>query len=138
VGSLAQAQGFYSYPGIQYDKGIVSGVYTPELENLTNLDSSTARQCQWLRVGPLVTVYGQVDVNPTAIAATQLKMSLPLPSTFDTAFDCNGLLVEQGSPGVVGTIVREASTTHALLSWTPTHANSRTLIFHFSYLIKGQ
>jgi hypothetical protein len=47
---------------------VVSGSYTPTLVNVANLDASTAYSCQYVRVGSVVIVSGQVDVDPTAAA----------------------------------------------------------------------
>ena len=67
-----------------------SGYYTPDLTNTTNLDASTSSEFLWFRVGDKVMVAGRVDVDPTALAATQLSMSIPLPSNFTSGNDANG------------------------------------------------
>ena len=59
-----------------------SGVYTPTLTNTTNISASTAYECQWARVGNMVIVSGQVDIDPTAAGACILTMSIPVASTF--------------------------------------------------------
>jgi len=69
---------------------IASGTYTPTLTNVTNIAASTARQGQWTRVGNVVTVSGQVDIDPTAAGAIELGISLPIASTFTTAFQLGG------------------------------------------------
>jgi hypothetical protein len=61
-----------------------SGIYTPVLTNVANVAASTAYECQYVRVGNVVTVSGQVDIDPVAGAATcQLGISLPIASNFD-------------------------------------------------------
>ena len=65
---------------------IVSGTYTPTLTNTTNVSSSTARKCQWMRVGNVVTVSGSVQLTPTSVgAATELQLTLPIASNLATA-----------------------------------------------------
>jgi hypothetical protein len=139
VGSLAQAQGYSSYPGLQYQKGIVAAVYTPTLGNASNLDSSTARECFWWRIGPMVFVQGEADIDATSTASdVQLQISFPLPSTLETFRDCKGLVIEYGVPGNNGAIIGDASLNKAVAVWRPALNTSRTVIFNFVYVIKGQ
>ncbi len=71
---------------------IASGTYTPTLTNTTNIAASTARQCQWIRVGNVVTVSGAVDIDPTtANIATTLGMSLPIASTTGAISNLGGV-----------------------------------------------
>src|SRR6185436_6011021 len=62
---------------------IASGTYTPTLTGVTNVAASTAYTCQWMRVGNVVTVSGQVDIDATLAAstATELGISLPIASS---------------------------------------------------------
>ena len=60
---------------------LATGTYTPTLTNGTNVAASTAYQCQYTRIGDVVTVAGRVDIDPTSSsAATILDMSLPIAS----------------------------------------------------------
>jgi len=67
-----------------------SGTYTPTLTNTTNITASTAYQCQFMRVGNIVTVSGKADITATLGLATQLDISLPIPSNFGAQEDCAG------------------------------------------------
>lgn len=67
-----------------------SGVYTPTLFNVTNLDGSAEFECQYMRVGNTVTVSGQVNINPTGAGPIELGISLPIASNFGTTRDCAG------------------------------------------------
>jgi hypothetical protein len=139
VGSLAQAQGYYSYPGLQYEKGIVSGVYTPTLGNVSNLDSSSPYESNWWRFGPLVFVYGMAEIDATSTASeVQLQISLPLPSTLDSSRDLKGFVVEHLIPSGTGTVIGDASLTKAVAVWKPATNGARDVVFQFTYLIKGQ
>jgi hypothetical protein len=70
---------------------IASGTYTPTLTNVTNVAASTARLCQWTRVGNVVTVSGQLDIDlTTTLLASEVGMSLPIASAFTTAFQLGG------------------------------------------------
>jgi hypothetical protein len=60
---------------------VTSGTYTPTLTNGTNVAASTSAQCQYIRVGNVVTVSGAIFVDPTAGAAsTIIDISLPIAS----------------------------------------------------------
>lgn len=74
------------------DGGIVtSGVYTPSLTNATNVAASTANECQWMRIGNVVTVSGAVNIDPTATGAVILGISLPVASNFANSNELAGV-----------------------------------------------
>lgn len=113
---------------------IKSDLYTPTLTNVTNLDDSAAFQCQYVRVGDLVTVSGKFTANPTAAAATELGMSLPIPSNLTaeeqvagTAF-CPG--IQQGAA-----IQADATNNRASVQWLANDTANRAFIFSFTYRI---
>lgn len=57
---------------------IESGVYEPTLTDIANITASASAQCQYLRVGTVVTVSGKVRIDPVASAQTQLDLTLPV------------------------------------------------------------
>lgn len=69
---------------------LVTGTYTPTLYNTTNVAASTAYVCRYIRVDDTVIVGGVVDIDPTAIAATELGMTVPIASNFAAAADASG------------------------------------------------
>jgi hypothetical protein len=66
------------------DGNVFSGTYTPTLTNSTNISSSTAEVCQYMRVGNVVTVSIRVTIQPTATGGITLRISLPVASTFSS------------------------------------------------------
>lgn len=71
---------------------VASGVYTPTLTEVANLDSSSNAECQWMRVGNTVTVSGKFTIDPTTtLTNTQLGISLPVASDFGAVEDCGGV-----------------------------------------------
>lgn len=66
---------------------IKSDVYTPTLTDVTNLDGSTAFQVPYARIGDWVGVGLRFNANPAlgAPTATELGISLPIPSNFTDA-----------------------------------------------------
>lgn len=111
---------------------LTSGVYTPTLTNVTNVDDSTPLECQYLRVGSTVHVSGFLLVNPSAAAATELRISLPIASSFASNSDCGGvaaaLAVNQS-----GGIIADSANDAASLQFVATDTAERAMAFSFSY-----
>lgn len=123
---------------VQY---IASGTYTPTITNVTNVTSSTARVCQWLRVGNVVTVSGSVNITETLGAAvTAFDVSLPLASNIsgtagsDLAGFCAGDLVTTGRGGpVVGNTALDRAAAKYLAQ--NAGATAEEVSFQFTYLM---
>ena len=114
-----------------------SGTYTPTLTNGTNVAASTAYQCQWMRIGSVVTVSGKVDIDPTSAGLiTGLGISLPVASNFGASEDCAGT----SSGGVAGDNVSGAisgsiASDFASLNYTPASAANQGCFFVFTYQV---
>lgn len=67
-----------------------SGTYTPTLTNVTNIAASTAYECQYMRVGNVVTVSGRVDIDATAAGSIQMDMTIPVASNFTNVIYAGG------------------------------------------------
>lgn len=114
---------------------LAAGTYTPTLTNVTNLTSSTAYQCQYLRVGATVTVSGKVDVDATAGAATELGISLPVASNFGAVEDCAGtgcwVAVQESAA-----IKADTTNDRAAMVWLAVDTTAgREVYFSFSYQV---
>jgi hypothetical protein len=109
-----------------------SGVYTPVLTLTTNLDAATARLCTYSRVGQTVTVSGQVDVTPTAAAACELGISLPVQSSISTVYQVGGV-AGCAAVALVAAIDGDADNDRAKMGWIAAATTERTLCFVFSY-----
>jgi hypothetical protein len=112
---------------------LASGTYTPTLTNVNNLTSSTALQCQYLRVGATVTVSGAATINVTAGAAsTQLGISLPVASSLGAVEDCGGV----GSTATESFMIfADITNDRAQLQNTASVTGSQTVYFSFSYQV---
>jgi hypothetical protein len=89
-----------------------SGTYTPTLTNGVNVAASTAFACQYMRVGNVVTVSGQVNIDPTlATTYTQLEMTIPVASNFTSGRECGGTGVTIPGSGLNATAAMYANTT---------------------------
>lgn len=114
------------------------GIYTPTLTNVLNLDSSTAYQCQFLRIGDTVSVSGRIDANSTAAGAAELGISLPpnIGSKFSAVEDCSGVAAMQ-SLQESGGISADITNDRATLAWIAVSTSNQTWFFTFTYQIIG-
>jgi hypothetical protein len=116
------------------------GTYTPTLFNTTNIAASTAFACQWLRVGDTVTVSGQVNIDPTAAAASVLGMSLPIASNFGGTQNLGGTATVAGTgaavPSISSAILADPTNDRAQFLWLQNaDLTNRSWAFQFTYRI---
>lgn len=111
----------------------VPGTYTPTLTNDTNLDASTAYQCQYLRVGSKVIVSGKADVDPTAAGSTVLRISLPVASNLGALEDCAGVGFAPGVAGQGAGIEADITNDAARMRWIAVDITNRAMMFLFFY-----
>ncbi len=128
-----------SYGGLVHNAGLISaGSYTPTPFNTTNITGSTMRAISYMRVGNVVTVGGQIEVDPTsASSATRLGMSLPIASDFANSWELGGAGVWDGNT-VNQPVQISADTTNnrATFDWfTLVAVDSRTITFSFTYRV---
>lgn len=111
-----------------------AGVYTPTLTNVANLDASTAYECQYMRVGDVVTVSGQADLDPTgAGVATRLGISLPIASNLTANSQCAGTGAALGAEA--GGIYGDTGSDRAELWFTATRTGNNAFLFSFTYRV---
>jgi len=115
---------------------LASGTYTPTLGGVSsNVASSSAFVCQWMRVGDVVSVSGMVGVDPTlAATTTRLGISLPVASNFTAAQQCAGTL-SGGAGAASGAIYGEPTLNIAELDVSPVTAANAFYFFTFTYQI---
>lgn len=114
---------------------VLSGTYTPTLTNVTNVAASTAFLCQYMRVGSVVTVSGEVSIDPTAAGALELGMTLPIASNFTAVRQCGGTSAVAGVAGLVGTILADTTNDRASVQLIAVDTANRNHFFSFTYLI---
>lgn len=120
------------------DGNIFSGTYTPTLTGVTNVASSTAYACQYIRVGNVVTVSGKLDVTATTNnTRTTLGISLPIASNFAATENCGGTghTLANTTAGHAAAIYADATNDRAELDYYETHGAADTLSFSFTYRI---
>ena len=112
-----------------------SGVYTPALTNGTNVAASTAYQCQWMRIGDVVTVSGKFDVDPTSASVlTHLSITLPVASNFGAEEDVGGACSATGY-GAAGGIRGNIAANEADVWCFPVSALNQSWAFVFTYQV---
>jgi len=117
------------------DGNVYSGTYTPTLTNITNVASSTAVTCQYMRVGNVVTVSGQVVIQATTGgSASAIGVSLPIASDLSALRQLAGSLGTSASY-TTATIYGDLTNDRATFYITIPDTTSRNYFFHFTYLV---
>lgn len=118
------------------ESDVLWATYTPTLTNIANIDSSTAFNGQYMRVGALVTVSGQVTIDTTASATdTRLGISLPIASNFDAAQRLGGTAVSETIAGAAAAIKGDPTNDRAELRYVSNSTASSIFYFTFTYRI---
>ena len=112
-----------------------AGTYTPTLTNVANLGASTSYQAQYLRVGATVFVSGRVDVDPTAGAATQLGISLPIASNIGATEDLGGAAFASGIAGQGAAIYGDLTNNRAQMEWIAVDITNQPMFYSFGYQV---
>jgi len=114
--------------------GLLSGTYTPTLTNVANVAASTAYSCQYSRVGSVVTVSGEVDIDPTTtLTLTQLGISLPIASNLTATNELGGTSADD--LGTAARVAGDATNNRAEVRMTPVDVTNRRFSFTFTYRI---
>ena len=118
------------------DTGLAAGTYTPTLTGVLNVSSSTAFECQYMRVGNVVTVSGKIGVTPTANnTQTIIGISLPVASNFSSDTQAGGTAYTKAnaSAGHGASIYADATNNRAEMDFFETVGASDTFAFTFTY-----
>ena len=114
---------------------LASGVYTPTLTMVNNLLAATAFQCQYMRVGSVVTVSGKVnmDVNSNG-QICRLGITLPVASDFGAEEDLGGTASSMDIQQNSG-IKADITNNRAALEFLANSNTTRDWFFTFTYRI---
>lgn len=113
-----------------------STAYTPTLTNVTNLDASTAYECQASRNGSTVTQSCKVDVDPTAAGATKLGISLKFPSNFTADNQLAGTCFASGVAGQGAAVLADATNDRAEVNWVAVDLTNQSMYCNFTYQMR--
>lgn len=118
---------------------VASGTYTPTITDSSNTGGRTAYQCQWKRVGNVVTVSGVVDVDPTlAATSTIIKITLPIASNFTNTGNLGGTAFASGIAGQGAAMLPTtayAVSDFALMQWISGDVTNQPMRFSFTYVV---
>lgn len=114
---------------------LASGVYTPTLTMVNNLLAVTAFQCQYMRVGSVVTVSGKInmDVNSNG-QICRLGITLPVASDFGAEEDLGGTASSMDIQQNSG-IKADITNNRAALEFLANSNTTRDWFFTFTYRI---
>lgn len=112
------------------DGNVFSGTYTPTLTNVTNVADSTAYECQYVRIGNVVTVSGAVAIDATAAGTVELRVSLPIASNFTSSVQAGGAYAMQSNGSDKGVILADA--TNNALTFRHVAATLTNQVFNFT------
>lgn len=123
------------------DGNVFSGTYTPTLTNISNVDATTAYECQYMRVGNVVTVSGAFDLDATAAnTTTNIGISLPIASNFTNTRQCRGTGAINSTTATaiqkgVAFIDADNVNDRATLTCAPEVTTNNTWSFHLTYRV---
>jgi hypothetical protein len=117
-----------------------SGVYTPSLTTIVNMDSATPSEFQYLRVGTTVTVSGKVTVDATTAGVlAQFRFTLPISSTFSCDCQLAGVgAIKRATNQGTATILGDSANNAAAVDYGPTTTGSEVMYVHFTYQIVSE
>jgi uncharacterized protein (DUF2147 family) len=119
------------------ETGNVTGSYNPvassgDWVNVASLSINS--DDHWFRVGDQITVWGTVNVDPTATGDTQFSWTLPVASSFSLTRHLSGEATSQVSNQSIGVSAITASG-KALFKFNASNTAAETFMYHFSYLL---
>jgi len=114
---------------------VISGTYTPTATNTTNIAASTPALAQYIRVGSVVTVSGEVSIDPTATGDILLGLTLPIASNIGATSDLSGTAATSNGAGY-GAVFGDAANDRASIAGSaPVDATARVWRYTFTYRI---
>lgn len=131
-------------PGIHNNGGtgdadngaVASGTYTPTVAGTINVASSTPKESRWTRVGNVVTVFGAVDVTPTAGSTlTVLGLTLPVASDISTV-NLSGLAVIPTSTPIALVVAPDDSNERANLGFISSGTGNHPINYSYIYEVE--
>lgn len=117
---------------------VESGIFTPTLTNVTNVAASTPYQCQFMRVGNVVTVSGKIDIDVTlaASADTEVGMTLPRASDFSAEENLGGGASSDALASLIARIKADPTNDRASIVFKALSLSNDSYSFTFTYYIQ--
>lgn len=109
------------------------GSYTPTITNGTNVAASTSYTTRWYRVGDMIYVFGELEIDATSAGnSTDLSFTLPVGSTLSNTYDLAGTAAHDDGTSI--RIYADTVNGRAQMKFVPNTATANKYSFHFSYL----
>jgi hypothetical protein len=120
--------------GLKFNDGsgggnAASGTYTPAITSGANIDKATASVCQYMRVGNIITVSGELQVDAKNAGAFEIAISLPVATGLSASGDAAGTAAS--SNGVMLRLSADPSGNKVKV--TGIAANSANTAYSFSF-----
>ena len=112
---------------------ILSGTFTPTATHVTNVAATTVRLARWIRVGNVVHVAGEIEVDPTATGLVVFDVDIPIASNFGQLYELSGVGGVFG--GDVYTIHSPATNKARFTNHVGTLSTNNRVPYTYSYLI---
>ncbi len=114
---------------------LASGTFTPTMFPGLNVTAATGLKCQWIRVGNVVTVSGECQIQTPGIAVTTCGMELPIFSNLAVSNDCSGVIQQRIGAAVAGLLVIGGDTVNnrANIQFTAVAASTNNYGFQYTY-----
>lgn len=120
---------------MSFNNSVFSGIYTPTLTAAANVAASTPSAIQWIRVGNIVTMGGQLNIQPSSAANCVIDMSIPVSSNFTAVNDAGGSF-NCTTVNQHGGIYAETSADRLELRFLATNAGNLVFCFQAIYTVK--
>ena len=126
-----------SQAGLATTALVTSGTYSPTRSAEANLDSNvTPSSAQYMRVNTVVTVSGNVTIDPTLTATTtSWEMTLPVASNIGAVEDLAGTFACGQIVGMSGAISGSVANNTAVFTFISSDVNSQVVYYSYSYEI---
>jgi hypothetical protein len=117
------------------DGNVFSGTYTPsQVSTNINVDSVSFAACQYMRVGAVVTVSGQITIDATtATTDTVVRISIPIASNFGASAQLGGVGSSFSVPYGLNNIAFVGDTTNDCAELRLRPSVNTSLIYNFSF-----
>lgn len=116
--------------------GVIGGTYTPTAAIVTNLDSVTAFDATYIRVGSAAVVSGRIDANVTAAGLAELSLTLPVASNFSTINQASGTATIAAVTGETAAIRSNVAGDVVEMRWTATSTVEQSWRYIYLYEIR--
>ena len=114
-----------------------SGQYKPAITGIANVDSVLVSEAMWFRIGQVVKVTGNVSIVANA-ASTETTVSISLPIASDTLDNAQlgGVAVSRHVDHPAASIIGDAATDRARMSYKAPNTSGTAWWFDFSYKLR--